>query len=295
MLFLAGSIIFSSYLTLSFKVLQRLNIPVLPAIVFNYLTCVVTGSVVNGSFPINNGTVQAPWFPWAVVLGCFFISLFNIIGFTTQRMGVAVVSVANKLSLVIPAVFFIIYKGESLHAFKITGIVLALAAVWLTCYNNAPKEQKPLSPLLMVLLPLVLFIGSGALDTIYKFVEEQYLNNDNLNAFLISSFAAAGVAGLVILATRYATGKEKFSISTVLAGILIGIPNYFSIWCLGKVYKQNWMESSAIIPVNNMGIVLFSTVVAWLVFKEKLTRINWAGILLSLAAIALIAFSGGQS
>ncbi|MBL7728628.1 MAG: hypothetical protein JNM68_13115 [Dinghuibacter sp.] len=294
MLFLAGSIIFTSYLTLSFKVLQRLNIPVLPAIVFNYLTCVVTGSVVNGSFPINNTTVQTPWFPWAMVLGCFFISLFNIIGFTTQRMGVAVASVANKLSLVIPAIFFIIYKGESLHILKITGIVLALAAVWLTCYNSDSREHKPLSPLWMVLLPLILFIGSGALDTIYKFVEERYLNNDNLNAFLISSFAAAGAAGIIILGTRYAGGKERFDIRTVIAGILIGIPNYFSIWCLGKVYKQNWMESSAIIPVNNMGIVLFSTVVAWLLFREKLTRINWAGILLSLAAIALIAFSGGQ-
>jgi drug/metabolite transporter (DMT)-like permease len=294
MLFLAGSIIFTSMLTLSFKVLQRYGIPVLPTIVFNYLTCVVTGSVVNGSFPVNAQTIHAPWFLWAVLMGCFFISLFNVIGYTTQKMGVAVTSVANKLSLVIPAVFFILYNGESLHGLKILGIVLALAAVWLTCYNDDRTGKKPLSALWMILLPAILFLGSGALDTIYKFVEEKYLNHDNLNAFLISSFAAAGFAGVVILLVHYNSGKEKFDKRTVIAGILIGIPNYFSIWCLGKVYKQNWMESSAIIPVNNMGIVLFSTLVAWLLFKERLTRINWAGILLSLIAIALIAFSGEQ-
>jgi uncharacterized membrane protein len=53
---------------------------------------------------------------------------------------------------------------------------------------------------------------------------------------------------------------------------------------------MNWMESSAIIPVNNMGIVLFSSIMAWLLFREKLSVINWLGIFLSLGAIALIAF-----
>jgi drug/metabolite transporter (DMT)-like permease len=46
-----------------------------------------------------------------------------------------------------------------------------------------------------------------------------------------------------------------------------------------------------IIPINNMGIVLFSAIVAWLVFKEKLTRTNWFGIALSIAAILMIALA----
>ncbi|MFK5073661.1 hypothetical protein ACI4BE_29470, partial [Klebsiella pneumoniae] len=53
--------------------------------------------------------------------------------------------------------------------------------------------------------------------------------------------------------------------------------------------RSSW-ESSASIPINNMGIVLFSTLVAWLLFKEKLSTINWMGVLLSLVAIFLIAF-----
>ena len=39
-----------------------------------------------------------------------------------------------------------------------------------------------------------------------------------------------------------------------------------------------------------MGIVLFSTLVAAILFKEKLSAINWAGIVLSAIAIYLIAF-----
>jgi multidrug transporter EmrE-like cation transporter len=39
-----------------------------------------------------------------------------------------------------------------------------------------------------------------------------------------------------------------------------------------------------------MGIVLLTALVAWLIFKEKLSATNWLGIALSLGAIALIAY-----
>ena len=32
------------------------------AIVFNYIACVCTGAVFNGSFPVNSQAVQSPWF-----------------------------------------------------------------------------------------------------------------------------------------------------------------------------------------------------------------------------------------
>jgi uncharacterized membrane protein len=71
---------------------------------------------------------------------------------------------------------------------------------------------------------------------------------------------------------------------------MIGIPNYFSIWCLVQVLKDYQGNSSAILPINNMGIVLFSTVAAWIFFRERLSKLNWLGIILSIAAIAFIAF-----
>jgi uncharacterized membrane protein len=57
-----------------------------------------------------------------------------------------------------------------------------------------------------------------------------------------------------------------------------------------RVLKKFSNNSSAIIPINNMGIVLFSAVMAWMIFKERLSIINWVGIALALGAIALIAY-----
>jgi drug/metabolite transporter (DMT)-like permease len=293
LLYLIGSIVLSSYLTLSFKVLQRVGIPAFQAIVFNYITCVITGSIVNGSFPISAASTSEPWFKWALIMGSLFILLFNLIAFTTQNIGVAVASVANKLSLVIPFVFSLYLYNESSTWVKIAGIIIALAAVFLTCLppkQNQASTQRKLPLVLLVSLPAILFLGSGLLDSLIKYVEQTFLNEEISNAYLITSFATAATFGILILIALIISGKQKFDWRSIVAGIIIGVPNYFSIWCLVYVLKDYQGRSSAIIPINNMGIVLLSSVVAWLLFKERLSAINWVGIILSLIAIALIAF-----
>ncbi len=292
MFYLAGSILFTSYLTLAFKVCEKYKVSIFQAIVFNYITCVITGSFVNGSFPVNASTMETPWFKWACVMGVLFVSIFNIVGITAQKIGIAVASVANKLSLIIPVILSVYLYGESVEGWKLVGVILALAAVVLTCYQSKRQESVRDTSIKKweYLLPFVLFIGSGLLDALINHVQQLYVTEENKNAYLISGFLSAAIIGSVLLLIQYITGKQKFALKHLMAGILIGIPNYFSIWCLVRFLKQSPWQSSASIPVNNMGIVLFSSVVAWLVFKEKLSKINWLGIVLSLIAIYLIAF-----
>ncbi|MBS1512470.1 MAG: EamA/RhaT family transporter [Bacteroidetes bacterium] len=294
MIYLLASIVLNSYLTLSFKVLQRLHINTLQAIVFNYVACVATGSVFNGAYPVNSTNIGAPWMIWAVVMGAMFISIFNVIGATAQKIGVAVASVANKLSLVIPFIFSLYLYHETNTFLKTTGIIVALTAVVFTCLP-AEKNNNSVtgnSRQLLLLLPVVLFISSGLLDTLIVYVKNIFFNNpaDNFNDFLITAFSVAACIGLLLMGIQLITGKQQFSMKALLAGIIIGIPNYFSIWALGKVISLYHGNSSAIIPVNNMGVVLFSAVMAWILFREKLSLINWLGIGLAIAAIALIAY-----
>jgi drug/metabolite transporter (DMT)-like permease len=292
MFYLIGSIILTSYLTLAFKVCEKYKISIFQAIVFNYITCVITGSVVNGSFPINAEAMHTPWFKWACVMGMLFVSVFNIVGITTQKIGVAVASVANKLSLIIPVVLSVYLYGETVQGWKLMGVLLALLAVVLTCYQPATNETKntQANRKWIYLLPFILFIGSGLLDALINHVQKLYVTDENKNAYLITGFFSAAVIGSSLLMIQYITGRQQFSFKNLAAGIIIGIPNYFSIWCLVRFLKLSPWQSSASIPVNNMGIVLFSSLVAWLLFKEKLSKLNWAGIFLSLLAIYLIAF-----
>jgi len=292
MLYLLGSIILTSYLTLAFKMCERYGVSIFQAIVFNYITCVITGSVVNGSFPVNAEVMQTPWFRWACVMGVLFVSIFNVVGITAQKISVAVASVANKLSLIIPVVLSVYLYNETVAGWKLVGVLLALLAVVLTCYPQQKSTEAHHSAHRKweYLLPLILFMGSGLLDALINHVQKTYVTDANYNAYLISGFLSAATIGTTILLIQYIRGKQQFSLKNLLAGIIIGIPNYFSIWCLVRFLKESPWQSSASIPVNNMGIVLFSSLVAWLLFKEKLSRLNWVGIALSLLAIYLIAF-----
>jgi drug/metabolite transporter (DMT)-like permease len=295
MLYLLGSIVLTSYLTLSFKAIAKFGISSFQAIVFNYITCVITGAVVNGTLPVAGSTFSEPWFPWALIMGTTFITLFNLIAYITRKIGVSVATVANKLSLVIPFAFSIALYGEQLRLVHIAGILIALTAVVFTCYRDTSTKTEHHAGLkrntvLVYLLPFILFIGSGLLDTMIKYVEQAFINDSNHNSYLIGVFTVAALLGTLALSFAVLSGKERIDPKAIVAGVAIGIPNYFSIWCLVRVLRLSQGNSAAIIPVNNMGVVLLSAVAASVLFGERLSRLNQIGILLSIFSIALIAF-----
>ena len=50
------------------------------------------------------------------------------------------------------------------------------------------------------------------------------------------------------------------------------------------------MNSSAIIPIANIGVVVCAAIAALFLFKERMNKVNTIGLLLGIAAILLIAF-----
>jgi drug/metabolite transporter (DMT)-like permease len=291
MLYLAGAIVLSSWLTIAFKIAGRLGISTFQAIIFNYLTCVITGILLEGQIPEISSIAGANWFFWALLMGSMFISIFNLVAYTTKKSGVAIASVANKLSLVIPFVFSIFLYHESVTYIKIVGVFIALIAVLLTCMPSSSSEKKSsMANLSILLFPLLLFISSGLLDTLIKYVEINFIDESNNNLYIITAFGVAGIIGSLILLWMLIAGRERFDPRAIGMGMLIGIPNYFSLWCLVRVLKIHAGNSSSVIPITNMGIVLFSTLIAALFLHERLSKLNILGIVLSIIAISMIAF-----
>ena len=287
MIYLFATVSLNVLLAILFKLFHRYKIDTFQAIVVNYIVCVVTGSSFLGHFPIQANSLQQAWTPWAILMGMCFISLFYLIGFCTEKEGITTTTIANKLSLVIPVAFSLFLYKESASAMKIAGILIAFPAVYFsTKQSEDNKKAKHL------LLPAILFLGSGLLDTLLKYVEQGYLkSSDEQASYTIHSFATAALVGIVIVGSLYANKKLKFAWRNLLAGIALGIPNYFSIYFLIRMLNSGFMQSSAIIPVNNLSVVLLSTMVAVYGFSEKMTRYKLIGISLSILAILLIAFS----
>jgi multidrug transporter EmrE-like cation transporter len=76
-----------------------------------------------------------------------------------------------------------------------------------------------------------------------------------------------------------------------MSGVILGIPNYFSIYFLLVAIKSFSLKSAFVFGINNIGIVLLSTLLSVIIFQEKLSSINKFGVLVSVLSIILIAYS----
>lgn len=286
MLFLAGSVFLSAWLNIVFKLCNRYGINVFQTIVYNYAICVLTGLwMMPGEARQLTGLAASVW-PFALMLGLGFILTFNLTALTVKHNGVATATVATKVSLVIPFLASLMLYGDQLTVLKGAGMALTLLAVVLTFM---PQRSAGVGvSRASVWLPVSIFIGCGLLDTLVKYTEHHHLTNDTAGPFLILCFGVACMAGIILWVAGLLSGSIVFQPKALWAGILLGIPNYFSIWCLIRFLKAYPDHSSVWIPVNNVAIVVVNVLVGLLLFRESLSRTNKIGIGVALLAIILL-------
>ena len=286
MIWLILSILTSSLLYVIFKYFGILKINTLHAIVVNYFVAAVTGFIAYQGDVQLTEIEESDWIWFAVILGTLFIIIFNVMALTSQKNGLSVAAVASKMSLVIPVIFGIWLYQESLGWLKILGVIIALISVYLTSLKS--KDGLPFQKGYFI-LPIILFLGSGAIDTLLKYAEKLYVPNGDEPLFSAVCFVmACGIGALVLI---YEAIQGRFlHWKSIVAGIVLGVPNYFSIYFIIKALKTD-MESSVLFPINHVGTVLFTALLGYLMFKERLLPKNYWGILLAVVAIVCIAFA----
>ena len=285
MFYLLISICISSFLFVIFKLFDVLKVNTFQAIVVNYFVAAVLGFYLSNNSVSFQEIPNQPWFLGAFLLGIMFILVFNVMAQTSQKNGLSVASVSSKMSVVIAIVFGVWYYEESLGFIKLSGILLALIAVYLT----SVKEKKETTvKQVSLLFPILLFFGSGAIDTSLKFIETSFVEEGGVPLFSATIFGCAFILGMSILLYQMVKGTFRFEFKNILGGILLGVPNYFSIVYLLKALSTDGMESSTAFTLNNVGIVILSTLFGLFIFKEKLIWKNWLGIVIAIVSILLV-------
>lgn len=279
-------------LILLFKVFDRFKINTLQAIAVNYWTAATCGLVFLGNMPLvlNAANFSQAWFPVAALLGASFFIVFSLTGQTTIKYGVSTASIAMKLGLVIPVMLaFLVYK-EPVTTLKIVGIILALGAVVLSSIKQEEGEDKG-KGVTLALLPLLVFFGSGGCDSGVQYANKQFFPNGGEEAFVIFIFVFAAITGTSVVLYNVVVNKHKLELKNLLGGIALGIPNYFSLYFIMKAMVTSGLNSSTLFPVNNISTVAVATVCSVILFKEKLSKLNIAGLALGILSIVFIIMS----
>lgn len=288
MIYLLLSILCSTYIVIVFKLFDKYKVDTFQAIVINYFIAGSMGFLLNEAVIPIHEIPQQDWFPKCIVIGCCFISLFNLIATAVQKVGISITAIASKMSVCIPVIFAFFIYDDKISITKIAGIIIALLAVYLSTPTSKKVDQQKIS----LLLPFVIFIGSGLLDTFlnYSTITHELDRYKLTPYFAASSFSIAAIIGFFILIYRFFAFQRKLKYKNIIAGIALGVPNYGSIYFLLKSLHEI-KESSYVFPINNMGIVALTSILALLIFKEKLSSVNWLGVFLALISISFIAFS----
>ena len=288
MIYLLLSVLSSTVIFVIFRLYKKYKVNTLQAIIVNYFIACTVGffGYIEGSDVSR--VPSEDWFTGALILGVLFIAVFNLAAITTQKSGLSVVAVATKMSVAIPVLCGIFLYNESTGILKLIGITLALVAVYLTSIKK--KEGISIQPKNLI-FPLLVFLGSGIIDTSIKYLETSYVSKTDVGLFSSTIFATAGTIGIGILIYQAITGKLELKFRNLIGGIALGIPNYYSIYFLVLALRSEGYDSSTIFTMNNVAIVAFSTLVGIVLFKEKLIKKNWIGLALAVISIILVANS----
>jgi drug/metabolite transporter (DMT)-like permease len=288
MKYLLLSIFFSSLILVVFRMFKRYNVNTFQAIVFNYVIAFTVGFGIYGNEWRAEHLAQGSWIPFAFIIGVLFISLFLLIGKSSQENGIGVTSVTVKMSLAIPVTMAIFLYDEAIYFSKVAGVLAALLGVFLITFK--PKSARQAKNVKNLIFLPILFLGSGLLDTLINYVEKRALDDLSPALFSAIGFGIAGLIGLMVLGIALLRGKQIFRWRNVLGGIVLGVPNFFSIYFLIMAVRNPLLDDSITYALNNVGIVMLSFLVGIIVFKEKTTMLKVVGGIVSIAAILLLSW-----
>lgn len=284
MIYIAISIILFNVLVVFFKLFEKYNIDNLQALISNYFISALLSLLLLSENDNIQSSIESEWFIHAIILGTFFISIFNIYALGIQKIGIATTSVINKMSFVIPVVFSIIfYENEVFSLSILFGVLLALLGIYLSSTNNSSFnfDKK------YFWIILIIFFGQGFVDIVLNDSKFYIPKDENILFFLIL-FISATTAGILILFAKKQISHIK--IKNLLWGAIFGIPNFFSIFYFLKALQSDYFidKSYLIFPLTSVGIVVTTTFLGMLIYKEILTKRNLIGITIAVISIIII-------
>ena len=285
-MFLLLAILGSGLIPVLFRAFDGWRVNVYWAIPINYLTCALVGCVWSGQrFDLAQLPSQS-WVGLALLQGMILAVNFYLLAYTAQRAGVAVAALASRLSVAIPAVLAFLFYGDSLNAVKIIGLAAALLALYL-CTGPDRKSSADRS-LSIKLLPLLVFLTFGCYFTIIKYAQVHYLNESTYHPYVMAGFLFAFVASGAIGGGRKLLVVRHFHIRDALAGVLLGVVNYAAVYALIKMLALEGWQSSQLYPIYSVGVVGVSTLLAMILFRERLSKMRTVGLFVGLTSVALL-------
>ncbi|NQV75738.1 MAG: EamA/RhaT family transporter [Bacteroidetes bacterium] len=282
MIFILISVCFSVFVSVLLKLAKRYDIDNRQAIAWNYsIAGLLTWLIYRPEIPSINESIYPIYF----ILGFLLPSLFVILALSIRYTGIVRTDIAQRLSLFIPVIASFVLFYEEQSTIKIIGIAIAFLAI----IFSIPWQKETNTRKSFWLYPLIVFIGMGIIDTLFKQIAKT--TTIPFTSSLLVVFIIAFTVSFSYLLYLYLFKNMKFTLINMLCGWILGIANFGNILFYLKAHQDLAKQPSLVFLTMNIGVILLGSAVGVFLFREKLSRLNYAGILLALISILFLYYA----
>ncbi|OAB29670.1 hypothetical protein SAMN05444395_10713 [Flavobacterium fryxellicola] len=281
MLFLVLSIICSVTVGVLFKFSRNYNVNNAQIVAANYLFALIL-CYLFFSPNLKEVNTSSPWGIY-MSLGILLPSVFLFLAISIKHMGIVKTDAAQRLSLFIPILAAWLIFKEDFNVFKVTALVVGFPALLLILSKPSKNTKNKW------IYPTVVLLGFGIIDILFKQIALFTTLPYTTSLFIV--FSIALVIMLAVVGYELLANKVRIETKNIIFGGLVGIFNFGNILFYLKAHQVFAKNPSTVFAGMNMGVIIIGSLVGIFVFKEKLTKTNYAGLFMALVAIVLIVFS----
>ena len=223
--------------------------------------------------------------PWGIYIPLMVLlpSIFLLLSMSIKHMGIVRTDAAHRLSLFIPILAAWFIFKEDFNTLKLAGLALGFPALLLILAKKSDKDSK------QWIYPASVLLGFGIVDILFKQIALNTTLPYTTSLFIV--FAGALVVSLLIVIYQTFIKKIQPKIINFAFGALVGIFNFGNILFYLKAHKAFADNPSTVFAAMNIGVILVGSLAGIMAFKEKVSKYNYAGLVLALAAIIIITLS----
>jgi drug/metabolite transporter (DMT)-like permease len=284
MFYIFLSICCSVIVSVLLKLAKRYQIDVYQAITWNYSAAILlTWLFFKPHLELVN-LQHAPIYTY-LSLGILLPLLFVVIAVSIKLTGIVRTDVAERLSLFIPVLAAFLLFGEALNGIKITGISIGFIAMicLIPWKQRMAVRRRPTNSWFYLLL---IFVGMGVIDVLLKQIAK--FTDVPFTTSLFIVFTLAFIVSIIGLIYQVSTKKMRFSWPHILIGWVLGAANFGNILFYLKALKSLKDTPSTVFSSMDIGVIVFGSLIGLFIFREKLSRLNLAGIILAIIAVVMI-------
>ena len=216
-------------------------------------------------------------------LGLLFLLSFFAFAKAISFAGTGLATTSSRLSLIIPILISILIFNELPNELHLIGFVFTIIT-FILFYFSVRGNHKKGDGLLKYLFLIAVLVGIGINDFSMK-VFKSWKPEQEEPFFVFFIFSSAFVYSSIYIIIK----KIKIVKQTAFWGLALGVPNVFStVFLLGAL---SLLPAILVYPLINVGIIVFTTLLAFIIWKEKLNR--WGVLALTSGLLAILFLSLG--